>query len=283
MYVKTAPSFADAAMGRLVQGTKVLAEGGYEKIFRKTFDTDPEEQLQNSYACYMSTSAGPLMGVLYVSTAKLAFCSDNLLSDKAGDKIEWDYYKGSTLVKEFKKISFKGNRSITTSHCSLHKLHQAKGWPLAAMTEMTVLMESFNLKAMGRRRQCCDFCINGASQHPLRPVLVKAGAESQKHISRAELKSRAYSAAEMSFFDLISLPKPSKKVNSIFMETCSTPAWVLPLLFTACCKLSLSLSLLPGISKVRSLVMNVTMEVDVAGILTSTTEKCHVDQKVTAS
>lgn len=29
--VKTGPSFADAAMGRIAQGTKVLAEGGYEK------------------------------------------------------------------------------------------------------------------------------------------------------------------------------------------------------------------------------------------------------------
>lgn len=91
--VKTAPSFADAAMGRIAQGTKVLAEGGHEKIFRHTFETVPEEQLLNSYACYLSTSAGPVMGVLYISTAKLAFCSDNPLSYKAGDKDEWSYYK----------------------------------------------------------------------------------------------------------------------------------------------------------------------------------------------
>lgn len=60
-------------MGRIAQGTKVLAEGGYEKIFRQTFETVPEEQLLNSYACYLSTSAGPVMGVLYVSTAKLPY------------------------------------------------------------------------------------------------------------------------------------------------------------------------------------------------------------------
>ncbi|KAK2973417.1 hypothetical protein RJ640_010412 [Escallonia rubra] len=91
---KTAPSLTDAALGRIAQGTKVLAEGGYEKIFRQTFDTVPEEQLKNSYACYLSTSAGPVMGILYVSTAKLAFCSDNPLSYKADDKTEWSYYKG---------------------------------------------------------------------------------------------------------------------------------------------------------------------------------------------
>ena len=31
--VKTGPSFADAAVGRIAQSTKVLAEGGYEKNF----------------------------------------------------------------------------------------------------------------------------------------------------------------------------------------------------------------------------------------------------------
>ena len=91
--VKTASSFADAAMGRIAQSTKVLTKGGYEKIFRQTFETILEEQLQNSFACYLSTSAGPVMGVLYVSTAKLAYCSDNPLSYKNSGQTEWSYYK----------------------------------------------------------------------------------------------------------------------------------------------------------------------------------------------
>ncbi|KAK1278897.1 GEM-like protein 1 [Acorus gramineus] len=93
LQVKTGPSLAESAMGRIAQGTKVLAEGGYEKIFQQTFDTLPDEQLRKSYACYLSTSAGPVMGILYLSTAKLAFCSDNPLSYKAGDQTEWSYYK----------------------------------------------------------------------------------------------------------------------------------------------------------------------------------------------
>ncbi|XP_006655915.2 GEM-like protein 1 [Oryza brachyantha] len=92
-HFKTGPSFTEAAMGRLAQGTKVLAEGGYEKIFRQTFEVLPDEQLKISYACYLSTSAGPVMGVMYISTAKIAFCSDNPLSYKAGNKTEWSYYK----------------------------------------------------------------------------------------------------------------------------------------------------------------------------------------------
>ena len=91
--MKTGPSIADAAMGRIAQGTKVLAEGGYEKIFGQTFETLPEEKLKNSFACYLSTSAGPVMGTLYLSSAKLAFCSDIPLSYKVEDKTEWSYYK----------------------------------------------------------------------------------------------------------------------------------------------------------------------------------------------
>lgn len=104
-HLKTGPSFADAAVGRIAQGTKVLAEGGYEKIFRQTFETVPEEQLLKSYACFLSTSAGPVMGILYLSTAKLAFCSDNPLSYKVGDTTEWSYYKVVIPIHQLKAVN----------------------------------------------------------------------------------------------------------------------------------------------------------------------------------
>ncbi|KAK6938097.1 GRAM domain [Dillenia turbinata] len=92
-HLKTGPSFADAAVGRIAQGTRVLTEGGYEKIFSSTFETVPEEKLLKAYACYLSTSAGPVVGTLYLSTKKLAFCSDSSLSYKVGEQTEWSYYK----------------------------------------------------------------------------------------------------------------------------------------------------------------------------------------------
>ncbi|ONK75620.1 uncharacterized protein A4U43_C03F18800 [Asparagus officinalis] len=104
-HLKTGPSVADAAMGRIAQGTKVIAEGGYEKIFRTTFDTLPEEQLKKSFACYLSTSAGPVMGILYLSTAKLAFCSDNPLSYKVGDQTEWSYYKVVIPLHQLRSVN----------------------------------------------------------------------------------------------------------------------------------------------------------------------------------
>ena len=91
--MKTGPSIIDAAMGRIAQTTKVKSEGGYEKVFHQTFEILPGEKLKKSYTCYLSTSSGPVMGVLYLSTANLAFCSDNPLSYKVGDQTQWSYYK----------------------------------------------------------------------------------------------------------------------------------------------------------------------------------------------
>jgi hypothetical protein len=97
--VRTAPSITEAAVGRIAQGTKVLAEGGHDRIFRQAFSAPPDEQLRKSYACYLSTSAGPVMGVMYLSTARVAFCSDTPLSYQAagGDSTEWSYYKVPAL------------------------------------------------------------------------------------------------------------------------------------------------------------------------------------------
>ncbi|KAG6510901.1 hypothetical protein ZIOFF_028946 [Zingiber officinale] len=78
--IKTSPSFTDAALARITQGTKVLAEGGNDKVFQQIFNTYPGEQLWKSYACYVSTSVGPVIGTLYLSTARIAFCSDNPVS-----------------------------------------------------------------------------------------------------------------------------------------------------------------------------------------------------------
>ncbi|XP_039170158.1 LOW QUALITY PROTEIN: GEM-like protein 1 [Eucalyptus grandis] len=92
-HFKTGPSIADVAIGRIAQGTKVLAEGGRDKIFRHTFETIPEEKLLKSYPCYLSTSAGPVMGVTYLSMAKLVFCSDDPMACQAGEHTEYSYYR----------------------------------------------------------------------------------------------------------------------------------------------------------------------------------------------
>ncbi|CAI9755779.1 unnamed protein product [Fraxinus pennsylvanica] len=104
-HLKTGPSLADAAVGRIAQSTKVLTEGGYEKVFRQSFETIPDEKLLKYYACYLSTSAGPVMGVLYYSTVKLAFCSDNPLSYTVDEETRWSYYKVLIPLHQLKAVN----------------------------------------------------------------------------------------------------------------------------------------------------------------------------------
>ncbi|KAJ0615507.1 putative GEM-like protein [Helianthus annuus] len=66
-HLKTAPSITDAAVGRIAQGTKALAEGGYEKIF--------------------------------------AFSSDNPLSYKVGEETQWSYYKVVIPLHQLKAVN----------------------------------------------------------------------------------------------------------------------------------------------------------------------------------
>uniref|UniRef100_A0A0D9ZQ31 Uncharacterized protein n=1 Tax=Oryza glumipatula TaxID=40148 RepID=A0A0D9ZQ31_9ORYZ len=69
-HLRTAPSIGEAAVGRVAQGTKVLAEGGHDRIFRYVFSAPPDEQLRRSYACYLSTSAGPRLFLIRRAAAR---------------------------------------------------------------------------------------------------------------------------------------------------------------------------------------------------------------------
>lgn len=79
-HLKVSPSIGDAAKARFVQGTKILAEGGAERLFQHTFGVIPGEKYLNSYACYLAVSSGPVNGTLYISTKRVAFCSESPLS-----------------------------------------------------------------------------------------------------------------------------------------------------------------------------------------------------------
>ncbi|CAN6226139.1 unnamed protein product [Urochloa humidicola] len=93
-HLKTGSSITDTAMGRIAQISKVISEGGYDKIFQQTFECLPDEKLKKAYVCYLSTSHGPIMGVLYLSTVKVAFGSDSPVKYVTEDnKTESSFYK----------------------------------------------------------------------------------------------------------------------------------------------------------------------------------------------
>lgn len=92
--VSTGPSMADTAWGRVTAGTQLLTKGGFEGVFKSTFTADADEKLKKTYACFLSTSTGPVAGTLYISTKKIAFCSDRALSyTPQGGQTAYSYYK----------------------------------------------------------------------------------------------------------------------------------------------------------------------------------------------
>ncbi|GAB2285343.1 hypothetical protein Dimus_019797 [Dionaea muscipula] len=122
-HLKISPSVAGAAMSRLAHGTKVLAEGGHDKVFRQTFGILPAEELKKAYACYLSTSSGPIAGTLYITTHRIAFCSENPLCRCTDsylpaapgtawkqNNVEWVYYKVVVMVHDLMAVDGAANQ-----------------------------------------------------------------------------------------------------------------------------------------------------------------------------
>ncbi|KAM7484017.1 hypothetical protein LguiA_000026 [Lonicera macranthoides] len=93
--LKTGPSVTGAAWGKVNLTAKAMTEGGFESLYKQIFPSDERnEKLKKTFACYLSTTTGPVAGTLYLSTARVAFCSDRPLSFTAPSGQEaWTYYK----------------------------------------------------------------------------------------------------------------------------------------------------------------------------------------------
>jgi len=109
--LKTGHSVSDAAWGKLSLGAKALTEGGFEALFRQTFPVSPEEKLRKTYACYLSTSTGPVAGTLYISTMKIGFCSDRPLSfTTSSGEVSWSYYRVAIPLANLTAVTPSANK-----------------------------------------------------------------------------------------------------------------------------------------------------------------------------
>ncbi|KAB5519017.1 hypothetical protein DKX38_023336 [Salix brachista] len=109
--LKTGPSVPQAAWGKVNLTAKAITEGGFESLFKHIFETDSNEKLKKTFACYLSTSTGPVAGTLYLSTARVAFCSDRPLCHTAPSGEEaWSYYK---VMIPLEKISTVNSEIMT--------------------------------------------------------------------------------------------------------------------------------------------------------------------------
>ncbi|XP_030450547.2 GEM-like protein 5 [Syzygium oleosum] len=92
--LKTGSSVSGAAWAKVNLRAKAITGGGFETLYKQTFATYQNETLRKNFACYLSTTTGPVAGTLYLSNIHAAFCSDRPLSFTApSGQVTWSYYK----------------------------------------------------------------------------------------------------------------------------------------------------------------------------------------------
>lgn len=91
--VRLAPKITGTVKGKLSLGAKIIQVGGVEKIFKQLFSVKEGENLLKACQCYLSTTAGPIAGLLFISTNKVAFCSERSLKfySSSGELIRVHY------------------------------------------------------------------------------------------------------------------------------------------------------------------------------------------------
>ncbi|KAH9612134.1 hypothetical protein KSS87_002614 [Heliosperma pusillum] len=112
--------------GKLGLGAKILQVGGIDKVFRRIFSVREGEQLLRASQCSLYTTAGPIPGRLFISTHKLAFCSDRpvakVSSPDGGGSLRFHYkiviplrkIKNLNQSENMKKTSHKYLQVVTT-------------------------------------------------------------------------------------------------------------------------------------------------------------------------
>ena len=91
--MRKGPKITDTVKGKLRLGARILQVGGVEKVFMKLFNANDGEKLLKASQCYLSTTSGPIAGLLFISTHKVAFCSDKSfkVSSSNGELIRVHY------------------------------------------------------------------------------------------------------------------------------------------------------------------------------------------------
>ncbi|PSR88323.1 GEM-like protein [Actinidia chinensis var. chinensis] len=92
-HVRLGPKISETVKGKLSLWAKIVKAGGVEKIFKRNFSVREGDKLLKASQCYLSTTAGPIAGLLFISTDKLAFCSERSikLSSPNGEFIRIHY------------------------------------------------------------------------------------------------------------------------------------------------------------------------------------------------
>ncbi|XP_037478575.1 putative GEM-like protein 8 [Triticum dicoccoides] len=104
-HVTLGPKLYETVRGKLSLGARILQAGRVENVFRRWFSVEKKEKLLNASQCYchLSTTAGPIAGMLFVSSERVAFRSDRslALTSPKGDTVRV-LYKADVRLRRVK-------------------------------------------------------------------------------------------------------------------------------------------------------------------------------------
>ncbi|XP_031092700.1 GEM-like protein 4 [Ipomoea triloba] len=107
-HVRLRPKITDTVKGKLILGAKLLQAGGVQKVFNKNFISTVRdgEKLLKASQCYLSITSGPIPGLLFVSTHKLAFLSERSIKipSSTGKSMRM-HYKVSIPIAKIKRAN----------------------------------------------------------------------------------------------------------------------------------------------------------------------------------
>lgn len=102
-HVRLAPNISETVKGKLSLGARILQVGGVEKIFKRLFRVREGEKLLKASQCYLSTTVGPIAGLLFISTDKIAFCSERAIKfSSANGELVRIHYKVLIPLRKIK-------------------------------------------------------------------------------------------------------------------------------------------------------------------------------------
>ncbi|CAN7005093.1 hypothetical protein IGI04_009067 [Brassica rapa subsp. trilocularis] len=103
---KLRPKLTETVKRKLSLGSKILQVGGLEKIYKRLFRVNEDEKLFKTFQCHLSTTAGPIAGLLFISSKKMSFCSERSIkvSSPQGDMIRV-HYKVSIPLCKIKRVN----------------------------------------------------------------------------------------------------------------------------------------------------------------------------------
>ncbi|RLM80453.1 GEM-like protein 4 [Panicum miliaceum] len=105
-HVTLGPKLSETVKGKLSLGARILQAGGVERAFRHAFPAERGERLVRAHQCYLYTTGGPIAGMLFVSTRRIAFRSDRSLAvtSPAGDVVARVPYKVAVPLRRIKRV-----------------------------------------------------------------------------------------------------------------------------------------------------------------------------------